>query len=48
MTDPKSPKVPDEMPGVPGFPSWTAVCLFVVGVFVLIVALLSALPWIAR
>lgn len=48
MTDSKSPKVSDDKPGVPGFPSWAAVYVFVVAVFALNVAFLSILPLIAR
>ncbi len=38
----------DEAPGVPGFSSWKSVYLAVVGVFVVVVALLSMLPFLAR
>lgn len=42
------PEMPDEAPGVPGFSSWDVVYLAVVGIFVVVVALLSMLPLLAR
>lgn len=48
MTPSKSPLTPDEKPEIPGLPSWASVYLLVAGLFVLIVALLSILPLIAR
>jgi hypothetical protein len=38
--DSKAPP-PDEEPGVPGFPSWRKVYLFVVGFFILTVVALT-------
>lgn len=45
---PSRSEIHDDPPGVPGFPSWTAVYLAVVGLFVVVVALLSMLPILAR
>jgi len=48
MVEPKSSEMPDEQPGVPGFRSWGAVYLFVAGMFLLFVAILSILPYLAE
>ncbi len=45
---PSRSEIHDDPPGVPGFRSWTAVYLAVVGLFVVVVALLSMLPILAR
>jgi hypothetical protein len=39
------PPAESEPPGVPGFRTWNSVYLFVIGWFVLLVALLAAFSW---
>ena len=41
MPPPPDHETPDDPPGVPGFRSWWAVYLFVIGAFLVIVALLA-------
>jgi len=45
---PVSPPTEDSSPGVPGFATWRIVYMTVMSIFVLTVAALRALPYLAR